>query len=203
MRAGRKQIIIIAAIAFLLIAGYGILNLVRDKPYSAKIDVEVAPSNSIVIINGKRSHEGVTKVKPGKIEVVARRDGFESISKTLAVLKDESVYVGIVLLPNAAGTKNWYNEHLPDLKKAEKISSKNFDVSSKKAASSLPLVLKLPYLGPGLAYRIDYGGQSQTPDAKPAIYIKAATEEGRLDALNWIKNQGVDPSSLQIVFINP
>lgn len=199
MNVTKGKIIALALIPLLVLLGFVISSIMRNSIYSASLNIEVTPTDSIISTNGKNVKEGVTKVKPGEVEIIVRRDGFEEEIKKVNAIKNELTYVGIVLLPNSDSTLGWYNKHPEDLKKTEGISSKSFDESSKKAVRNLPFILKLPYLGPGLGYRIDYGGGAGE-NSKPVIYIKAKTEEDRLDALNWIKNQGVNPDTLQIIF---
>lgn len=191
----------VALLIFTLIVAVVILATVRSLTYSSTLTIEVAPSSSIIKVDNRVVKEGVTEVKPGLHTVVIDKSGFTKATRSVDLKPRESSYVGVVLSPNTAPTANWYNEHPEDQKKAESISSYNFDDTVREGVKAAPFIKKLPFIGPGLQFRIDYGFPNGSNE--PAIYIQASSEEGRQNALKWIKAQGFDPSKMKIVYKDP
>ena len=190
---------LIIVISILLIASIT-AGLIYQGRYSATLDIEVTPSISVIKINGRVRGQGNIKVKPGDYYVTAEAKGFAGSSQKITVTKKQPGYVGMVLLSNSADTLNWYSTHPDDRKKAEGISSKNFDVGSKKQVDSNPFILKLPFIAPGDEFKIDYSAPTATSGGKAVIYIQALSDEAKADALLWIKGQGFDPKSLYIIY---
>lgn len=61
------------------------------------------------------------------------------------------------------------------------------------------LVKKLPYIGAGFEYRLDYGPPLSSDPAQPILYIQAKTAQGQKDALDWIHYGGYDISKFRVV----
>lgn len=183
-----------------IIAGVAIYSAVHSKRLSATIETEIVPSGSTLVLNGKGIRSGDVRVKPGQYQLIGKHPGFADAKYDIAVKKGEKKYVGIILLSNSKDTANWYATHPEDRKKAEGISSKNFDASSSQNVADSPFILKLPFIAPGQEFRIDYGAPNGQSGGKSVIYIQAQSDEARADALTWIKGQGFDPSKMFIVY---
>lgn len=197
-----KKIIIVAIpviLGVLLCLGY---LLVNQRGLSASITIEVVPSGSRIKLDSKSGKEGVNRVKPGQHKVLVSRPGFASAEQDVELKKGENRYVGIGLNPNTNQTANWYSTHPNDRSKYESISSKNFDSLSKQISQEVPLIKKLPWIGAGFEYRIDYGvpPEGASGEHQVAIYITAPNQKAQQDALTWIEHQGYDPSKLEIVY---
>lgn len=61
-----------------------------------------------------------------------------------------------------------------------------------------PIIEYLPYADVSGPFSIDYGFTDPNDRFKFFILISNATPEGRQKALEWIRAQGVDPSTLDI-----
>lgn len=169
---------------------------------SAQLTIEVAPSGSSIRLNGKGVREGVSKVKPGKYEVTFSHKGFNTILEKVELSKDEKRYVGAVLGSTSPSTADWYQKHPADAKKSESISSKSFDQSTSLKAKALPLLKELPYVD--RYFRIGYGENVNSKDkvSPTAIYVRASSPDNRTLALDWIKQQGFEPSDYEIIFVD-
>lgn len=202
MQPTRRKIwlIIVPLMIFLLVVGIGIGTWAQS--YSAKVIVESSPADSMITINGKKRDQGAIKVRPGVHKIAVSKQGFTTVSRSVAVAKDESKYVGIALVPSSPATANWYIDHPSDGKLLEGISSKNFDLSSADQIKKLPLIKNLPFIDQ--LYRIDYGRSQAHPNDPTAlaIYIEYYSEQGKQQALEWLKFKGYGPDKLEIIYTN-
>lgn len=87
------------------------------------------------------------------------------------------------------------------LSEAQQTASIN---ASDNFSDNYPLIGKIPRIDITGPYSIDYGGDSSGNAASLIIYD--STPNGRVAALQWIRAQGVDPTTLDIrydEYINP
>lgn len=172
----------------------------RNRELSASIVLEVVPSGARSTINGRGVGQGTIKLKPGNAEIVISKNGFETIRQTVMLKEGESKYLGFALVSNSPSTADWYQKHPEDAKRAENLSSLNYDQVSSDNSQENPFILKLPFVSSDEQFRIDYG-QSETDSNRIVIYISANSQEARNAALEWIRSVGYDPSKLNIVFL--
>lgn len=194
-----KRLIFLIFVPVVVLVGWFIY---RSHTLSARLTLEVAPTGSHININGKSSREGQLKVKPGSYHLTFSQSGFSDYSKDIQLSKGGSAYVGVSLFPSSAATQDWYKSHPTDAKKAEGISSKNFDQISSEQQRRLPLIKDLPFTDQ--LYWVDYGRSIKSPNDPNAIaiYIKYYSEPGKQQALDWIKFKGYDPAKLEIIYQN-
>jgi hypothetical protein len=190
-------IILVVAIP-LIIFGLGASG---GQGKTATLDVQVAPSGASAQLNGKGIGSGKNKVKPGTYKLTASMKGFATDSVSVDIKKDETKIAGLVLKSNSPETATWYQDHPKDALLAEGITGRKSDQRSNQLVASNPLLAKLPFIGPGFSYRIDYGA-SQKGSSQPAIYIRSQSEAAKNEALAWITNQGYNLSSMEIIYIN-
>lgn len=165
------------------------------------IRLTVAPSFKVSItMNGKGVKEGVIAVKPGQYTVVASRDGFETVTRTVVVQQDKTTDVGIVL-PVTDSTVNYYKDNPNEARKVEGISSRQSSERADSKVEALPFLARLPVRVPG-EYTISYGPSVSKPEdtAAVTIYIAYSTPAAMEAAKNWIRYQGYDPASLDIKY---
>ena len=197
----RKQIICSIGLVFIVIIGLSVYTVTKSKMYSATVTLAFTPQSASAKVNGKSAKLGSVKVKPGGITVVVSKDGFATQTKQVRVQKGKNTYVGVILQPNRSDTKDWYTNHPDDAKALEGISSKDFINSSNNAETNLPLIKDLPYFE--RYFRIDYGQSQAHPNStNQAIYITYYDPMGKQQALDWIQQQGYNPSQLEIIYSN-
>jgi hypothetical protein len=190
----------LAALFLILIASVGGIfgiNMYLNRDKTATLTIEFAPMSSEMTINGQKSKAGKRKYIPGTYEVVVSKTGFATKKSKVTISKGTPQYVGLVLESNSKDTQNWFSTHPKDEKLAEKITSLNFDQKSDEALD-IPIVAKLPFVGPGELYRIDFTSLSSTKRA--IITISYKDEDSKADALNWITNQGFKLADYDIVY---
>ena len=194
------KILVVVALSLLLLVSAAFFAI-RNTSYSAKITVEIAPFSSVLSINKKVIQPGIIKVKPGDYMVVVNKTGFVTRLEKITVAKGENKYVGLGLISNSPATKNWYVTHPQDGKILEGISSKKFDIRSKNLIKRQPFLKLLPFTAAGLEFKIDYGASQRHSDSElQAIYVTANTSQAQQDALTWIRSQGYNPVTMEIIY---
>ncbi|HET6924580.1 MAG TPA: hypothetical protein VFH39_02005, partial [Candidatus Saccharimonadales bacterium] len=80
------------------------------------------------------------------------------------------------------------------------ISGQAFNTASNQREKDAPLIKQLPYIE--RYFRIDYGPSKAHPgdDTAVAFYITTYGQPGVQQALDWIKAQGYNPDTLEIVY---
>lgn len=195
----KNKIILISVIFFTLIIGISVFFIIRQNEYSATLNIEATPLSSKITIDNNNTQQGITKIKPGNVTIEISLNGFITYTKTVTVNSGETKYIGAILESNSSETSNWYSNHPEDQKMSEKISSKQFDIKSEEQLNLEPFLKEIPYIGAGFEFKIDYGPSATDPN-KITIFIQAATQTARDDALTWIKSRGYDPAKLDIVY---
>lgn len=200
MRDGVKKVILISALLIMALCIFLIVSSVGGLSRNATLTTEAAPLDAKIIINGSKAKNGINKIKPGKYQVVFSRTGFGSETHTLAIQKNDKKYLGVVLMPHDPSYANWYFTHPKDAKMAENISSHAFDAVQTQQLSTTPILKYLPLIQP--TYRIDSGVSKKYPNdpTKIALYVSTKTEADKQAALVWLKEQGADPSKIEIIY---
>lgn len=192
----RKKPLIISGLILALFFVLLILNIMGGRTKTAQLEIEVAPSDAVIVLNDKRVRVGKRRVEPGTYTVTVSRDGFDIQTKNIKLQKGSDEYVGFALVSNNPSTANWYNEHPRDQKIAERVSSIDFDEHATENTD--PIVGDLPFLGPGLEYRIDYG--STDDQQKVHLTVSFVSPEAKADAVAWFANNNYDINKYVVTY---
>lgn len=163
-----------------------------------KVEIIVLPKESRIYLDNKPSKAGDIYIKPGKYTVKATAEGY-SDAKT-SVLVDGNTKP-VILLPEPASDKatDFLIKNSDVQAKREELGGKLADQAGKEITDKYPIVAKLPVadlLGP---FSIDYGF-SQIVEGGVFIQISDSSPKGRQKALQWIKDQGQDPTEYEISY---
>jgi hypothetical protein len=145
---------------------------------------------------------GIIRVRPGNAHVVVTKSGFASQTKSVTAQQGKIVSVSIALISNSATTANWYATHPEDQKELEIITGRSYNSGAEQSVQKTPLIASLPHIDN--FYRVDYGQSQAHPDDPnaTAIYITYYSQDGKQQALDWIKFKGFDPASLEIIYVD-
>ncbi len=195
----KKVLILISIIIFILIIGFFIF----ENPFnnSSTLKILVTPTSSLIKLNNSTSSIGIHHLRPGNYTITVSHPGFKTQSKSFSIKKNNTKFIGIILQPNTAKTANFYQTNNYQEQMVEAISSNNNLTGAISSVSSEPIIKYLPYIGPNLQYKINYSVDPKNSKT-PYITITANNPQGRQDALSFIKSKGIDPTYLNIVFIN-
>jgi len=107
----------------------------------------------------------------------------------------------VLLVPNSQEGYSWLLNHPDEQAERQTLGGSAFSQSVQQSLHQNPIISKLPFVGPGNEYRIDYGtAPRKSSSTDVAIYITYYVPVGKQDALNWIEQQGYDPSKMNIVY---
>jgi hypothetical protein len=176
-----------------------ITRTAHNQLYSGQLSLTIAPAGSQVVVDGTTASGTAIRVKPGKLTINVSKFGFSSQTKTTEITKGQMIAITIALSPNSTATANWYANNPADETILEQATGQNYNQQSSQAVQQVPLIQQLPYVDPSLAFRVDYG-EPLAGSSVPGIYITAPTTQGQQVALQWIEDQGYNPSTLHIQY---
>jgi len=195
MKKWLTMIAVLVAIlgALLLLAGW----LVNKR---ANVLIEAAPSDTTLVLDGKRVRAGKLYTPPGAHRLHASRSGFAD--KDIAFDSASSGFqtVTVVLSPNSAEGNAYLAKHPQEQLKREALGGKQLEKQGSEQAQKNPIITILPYTD--REFSIDYGKSQKNPSDANAIgvYIKYSSESGKQQALDWLKFKGYDPNKLEIIY---
>lgn len=197
----RIAMIFLLGIVTLMLLLFMVDSFLHDNSgKNAKLEIEVVPASSTIMLDGKKIKAGVVEVKPGKYKVSASREGFETSSQDITVASGEQKYLGFALQPNSDETASWYEDRPDDRQFSEGLSSRTYDQASEDLLTRYPLFRELP--SSEIDFTIDYGISVKNPDdtSRYALHIKASTPALRQSAIEWVRFMGYDPTDYEFYF---
>lgn len=196
-----KKIVFIAVALMVFIFGFSLFNYFDNKKYGA-ISITVIPGDSKITVDDeqKTRRQGTIRLLPGEHKLTISRSGFENTVIDITIEKGKTLAQELALEANSQEGLKWLRDHPDQAIKAEGISSRNYERSTKEIIKQNPIISILPFID--REYRIDYGQSVKTPDDKSAVavYITFYTLNGKNQALEWLKFKGYDPEKLEIVY---
>lgn len=164
------------------------------------VEIQTVPGDAEVLLDGKLV-SSTPYLKPGTYTFTASKDGFKNSSLDMNISASHH-YVGITLTPISDAATKWAADNQA---KYEKVGSRMIDERIVTVDKVNPLLSKLPYIDVMGPFSVNYAFSSED-SVNAYIVIKNATPAGRVKALQWIRDQGVDPADLNIQFedfVNP
>lgn len=155
-----------------------------------RVEVVTYPESATVYGNGIKISK-VSHLKPGRYTFRATANGFDDTSTTVEVSEDNR-RIGISLAPKE-GIKTSVEEQY----ELEAIAGQQAQSEGRSITQANPLIQKLPHVSVAGPYRIDYGF-SDRDNLGVFYYINTSTPRGRQSALQWIRDQGFNPATLDI-----
>lgn len=198
-----RRVVLVVVIAAALVPIY-FVGITISRVGKHKITISVAPSSATIKVDGKETGSEVY-VSPGVHKITASLDGFEDFSTTTKADGSETISVLLVSNSKKGDTyllKNKEAQYEVQLKGDEAATKVN-----NSTAKFSPLLSQLP--ADGIIYQINSGepfNSKSTSSNAVALYVTSDNPQARKMALDWIKDTGVDPTDIEIVFqsvINP
>ena len=193
----KRTISILLFLSSLIILTYGIV-IYTSRINTVPVFLLVSPNKAeITVENKKIIGSQIIYLEPGIYDFKASRDGFKRETVHIEVKKDKPLRIVFSLIPIT-------QEAIKELKspsrgaEIDKITTDKLVDEQKALEDANPIIKKLPIknLIYSIGYRVD-------PNIPNGIIIEIDTIEGyRNAAINKIKEQGFDPSKLNIVFRN-
>lgn len=202
-RPNNKVMLILSAVLVAGLAGYA-LALKASRIGETKVSVTAIPATSSIYLNDRPVGAGDIYLKPGVYAFTAKSHGWKD-DKLKVEVSDYPVEVGLTPEPDSDEAYRWINVNRELQLQREAIGGLQAERQGNKIAEKSPIVNALPYqdiLGP---FKVDYG-KSDIQDDGIFIEVSSSTPPGRTKFLEWLKQQGQDPTDLEIKyhdFLNP
>jgi hypothetical protein len=191
-----KKIGVLITVIVVLLLGWFVF-LRTSQSGKIGVTVEVLPRDSTVKMDGETITAGKVYTTSGKHVFTAEKSGFKTATVTLTVSTTNN-YAGLLPQPQSDEANKWsaQDDVWP---KREEIAAKRADTAGEETAAQNPLLEYLPYDDISAPFSIDY--YFDTNDStKTYVLIKNSTADGRIRAINWIRDKGIDPADLNIIF---
>ncbi|HSW37390.1 MAG TPA: hypothetical protein VLG37_03425 [Candidatus Saccharimonadales bacterium] len=195
----RRQLALIIFL-ILCLAGLAMLLFAPSK-IKTGVQLDIVPSDAEVLIDSKiHSKLGATKLTAGIHNLKVSRRGFASAEVRFSVSDGKITGLNLALKPSSSVGEKWLKDHPEETLKAEGFSGAAFDQQVNTIRQTTPLIASLPFTDQ--LFRVDYGASKLYPQDSTAvaIYITYYSEDGKQQALDWIRFKGYDPAKLEIIY---
>lgn len=194
----KRIISILIFLSSLIILIYGIV-IYTSRINTVPIFLLASPNKAeITVENKKIIGSQIIYLKPGTYDFKAFRDGFKSETIHVEVKKNKPLRIVFSLIPTTQEAIKELKSSSSKSAEIDKITTDKLVKEQKALEDANPIIKKLPIknLIYSIGYRVD-------PNIPNSIIVEIDTIEGyRNAAINKIKEQGFDPSKLNIVFRN-
>lgn len=186
--------IITVALLFLAIIALAIYT-VTTQAGKIKATLTAYPDDSSVTMDGQKISQGTVYITPGPHTFVATKSGFLDDSVTASISEDTATVI-LLPTPQSAEAVAWSNQ--PDVTAMrESLGGQKAAMRGASLSKQYPLVDKLPYIDIAGPFALDYGYQGKD-NSEVYFILHDSTPDGRRAALAWIRQQGVDPATLDL-----
>jgi len=198
----KQRLIILGAIGVFVLMIIISLSASYIQSQQGKIVIKSVPDDSTVVIDGKNvTNNGTAYIQPGKHTIVASRNQFKSQTQDFTVNAGETKNFGFYLLSDGDAGRKWLADHPDQASEIEGYYGKLITDQANNLYQNNPILDQLPVIDN--TYRIDYGVSKKSPPGPYALYIQAADQGGRDDALDWMRTAGFTPSKYEIFWVDP
>lgn len=191
-----RQIALLFGLFCLGLIAVGIIQFTRGIG-KIQVSINTLPNDASISIDGKPVKNG-DFVTSGEHVFTAKKNGFADRTSRLIITKEEHI-VTLPLTPQSDEAKKWANA--PE--NQAKYSAMGSTLASEQGLAirtANPLINQLPYTDVTGPFQINFGFPDPNNRFKLFYSIDYGSPIGRRKALEWIKSQGVDPTTLDIRF---
>jgi hypothetical protein len=193
-----KTSLYVAAGALILVLGY--ISVVQiERAGKVRLTLAVAPAAAKILADNKSTGGTTLYLSKGQHTITATLPGFQAESKTVTL--SGSTSLSLAIYPNGSEGDAYMSKHPEAQQQLETFAGEDASSASNAIANYQPLINQLPY--DGIVFRVDYGNpvnSKLSSSNRIALYVQSVDADSRSQALQWIRSQGVDPSTIEIVF---
>lgn len=158
------------------------------------VNIEVMPEDSIVKVDGVKVSKTVY-LSPGEYSFVAEKAGFEDDKKVVNI-SSSTKSIQLLPIPVSAEALIWASKNQAQ---REALGGQAASQRGSQIREKNPLLNYLPRIDVAGSFRIDFGYTGKD-NLDTYLIVSSSTPRGRSNAINWIKERGVDPAVLDIRF---
>lgn len=195
----KRQLLIAAAIFFGLLV-IAALFFTYQQSQMGRLVTASTPKDLTLLLDGKPiAPTGQVFIEPGKHELTASRAAFGEKKIPFEIAKGETKEITVYIFPEGGAGEEWVKQN-PDAAAAlDGFVSNEYENEVQQVFSAHPILQRLPIID--RTFRISQGVSNTGRDF--ALYIQAADQGGRDDALATLKFYGHNPADFEIIYINP
>ncbi|MBQ3473869.1 PEGA domain-containing protein [Candidatus Saccharibacteria bacterium] len=204
----KKKIVVVGILLLVLIIGISVFFLVKNRIYSATLNIRVTPISAEVKIGDKNYDTlGTYKVKPGSYDVEVSAEGFITKTDTIEIAEDETISFQVYLLPTEENA-NWYDEHPDDALILGEIKYSLTLEALQKLQEENPILSELPmnidYFTNNGAKRVRYSISYEIEEGATKFSITITDYSGGNydDAMLRLEKRGVKKGQYEIKYID-
>lgn len=190
----RKHVITII-LAFIIVCLMYFLLVMYPRIGKIPVEVLVNPDGASIYIDNNRATPGIHYLHEGSHTFKAEKAGWTPDEVAVSVT-DSTTSVALLPQPESSEAKQQAER---DSLIREGLSGVAANVRGLGIRNSYPILNDLPYSDPSGPYKIDYGF-NQDDKKTPYLVVSFSTPNGRSEAIDWLKDNDVDPTSLEIIF---
>ena len=197
MAKSRLRLLLLLSITAMGLFLAYILAINVSRHGKVAVTITFAPSVAVARVDGRPVQLGKNYLSPGDHTLVAKLENFYVKQQQFTVKAAQPDSVSLALQPaNDAGRKllETYPRYQQQIEAVGGL-----ETSARVAVAETPLIGLLPISDLAGPYKIDYG-QSKTRPGGSVIIIGISSPHGRANALKWIRQQGTDPTDLEIIY---
>ncbi|MDB5183734.1 MAG: exported protein of unknown function [Candidatus Saccharibacteria bacterium] len=196
IQRNKRRIVIVCVVIFALIIG-GAIYTYAIRQGKTGVVVSAVPSDAQITFNGQSEGNGTDWVKDGSYTVTAKKDGYQTLTKTVLVSGDKPQnVVALSLTASSDDAKKWANNHADDYQKNEEYGAIEANVNGQYFSSLNPITSKLPFQDP--YFTIGY--ITNNDNVSITLTITTPSPRYRFYAVEKIRQLGYDPTDFKIVF---
>jgi hypothetical protein len=168
---------------------------------TGELKLTVVPTDSkLQVDNGGKTTIYDLQLAPGSHTITFTRSGFSSKTLSFTVQARNVDSESVVLQANSQEGLDYLKAHPDQQQAGEAATADEANKRGVEITKANPIISKLPYQGAD--FQVDYGVSQKHPDNQNSvgIYITTTDAAGRQHALSWIKAQGADPASMEIIY---
>ncbi|MFI5729696.1 PEGA domain-containing protein [Kribbella sp. NPDC051587] len=195
----RRPLLISAVVLGVVVVLIGGFLLFRDR--GAVVSVTSIPNDLTLSVDGRPvDANGEIKVKSGTHTLTGERRGFQTYSTTFRAGSGDALKVKMYLYANSAEGREWAKNNPEQEHELEAEAGRQYDEGQRRLVQKYPIIKRLPYIGPGFEVnRTTSKSDPKNPEAI-SVTVDTWTAKGKELALEWIREDGTDPATLDIIY---
>lgn len=195
LQNNKRRIIAIVIMLFVLLITWSTATLI-DRQGKVAVVIRTVPDDANILFDKDIEQNGTRWIKPGDYTVVAKKDGFRSVTRTVRVSDQKSQnVVAISLQPESDQAKEWAAKNAEQYQQNETFGTIEANANGEYFSKLNPITTKLPFVDP--YFKIAY---STNTDQSIKITVATPSPRYRFYAVEKIRELGYDPTDFVIEF---
>jgi hypothetical protein len=195
LQNNKRRIVTVVVLLFVLLVAWSVMTLI-DRQGKVAVVIRTVPGDASILFNKNTEQNGTRWIKPGDYTVVAKKDGFSSVTRVVRVTDEKSQnIVAISLQPESDQAKEWAAKNTEQYQQNETFGTIEANANGEYFSKLNPITTKLPFVDP--YFKIAYVTNA---DQSIKITVSTPSPRYRFYAVEKIRELGYDPTDFVIEF---